>query len=427
MKENPIVQRQQQLTQQWLDFTEKPDTRLCRWLVTDDELGMLQAFYQLQNSEGNDTGDFFLKLTSSFAEPTAFVQDLQQEFFQKIKELQELVDDPLLKKWKPLKAVPGTSPILHFLSTLGNFAQSLDLPEGFVVIYLQPQSIFNRYAWSDWLVQVLQMGIPQRVRWMLTDFQQEPYLKTLAQYFPQEVVTIAPDLKMSAAVNELASAGDPANPGVQFRKAFVHLTQAIGRQDLAMVDQTAVKAFKIANANGWPHMKVAVNMARAGAYLGKQQYDKAYKIYGEAYDFARAAYKEGDKPSGKLSVTTLFSQGAAMIAAEKYDVAVHSYTQAVPYAEEAEDLYNLMEAWRMTGFCYQQLHQEKLAWNALWQALEIGPKVDDAVRPNSTLPYIGQALMAMAEKSGEMNLYYLVRDRMVFLVGEDWVEKAKAV
>ncbi len=426
MTDNPIVKRQKQLTRQWLEFTSQPEARLCRWLIAAEEASMLKAFYLLQDSEGNDTGDLFIKLSAPFSNPADYTYDLQKEFLTKVHALQEEVDEPAVKKWRPLATVPGTSPILQFLSNLGSFAQALDLPESYLVIYLQPQTLNSSYAWSDWLVQVMQFGIPQKVKWMLTDSRQQPILGTVAKFFSKKVISITPDLKMNAAVNELASAGDPANPGVQFRKAFVHLTQAIGKQDMDRVEMTASKAFNIATSNQWPHMKVAVNMAKGGAYLGKQQYEQAYQIYGQAYQDASKAYKAGDAASGKLAVTTLFSQGAAMLSAEKYEVAARSYTQAIPYAQETEDYYQLMEALRMAGFCYQRLGDDEHAWDLLWQAMETGPKLDEQLRPNSTLPYIGQELLMMAEKAGHMDLYRFIQDRMVFLVGEDWSEKVNA-
>jgi len=426
MADNPIVKRQKQLTGQWLDFTRLPDARLCRWLLAPDELGMLSAFYKLQNSEGNDTGDLFLKLSTPFIDSSSYAFDLLQELHEKIQALQLEVEenDLAVKQWRPLPHLPGSSSVLHLLSTLGNFAQCLHLPERFLAIYLQPQAIKNIHAWSDWLVQVLQLGIPNGVRWMLTEEKEKPSLEVIAHYFPKQVVSITADLKMGAAVNELAAVGDPSNPGVQFRQAFVKMTQAVGKQDLALVELTAKKAFKIADTNQWPHMKVAVNMAKGGAYLGKQQHEQAYQIYGEAYQHASKAYQEGDQPSGKLSVTALFSQGAAMLGAGKYDIAVQSYTRAVPYAYEAKDYYNLMEAWRMAGYCYMQLEEDESAWEAYWQALEAGTQLDEDIRTNSTLPYVGKELLKLAQKAGKIDHYHHIQDRMEVLLGQDWNEKA---
>jgi tetratricopeptide (TPR) repeat protein len=425
MPDNAIVKRQKQLTGQWSGFTDLPDARLCRWLINPDELSMLKAFYSLQISDGNDTGDFFIKLSAPFANQNTYAYDLQKEFLSMVKQIQEEIEEPEIKLWKPLPKKPSDSPLLHFLSMTDLFARCINLSEGYLVIYLQPQMITDNQSWLNWLMQVMQFGIPHKVRWMVMDDRRNPILNQVAKYFPKQTCSITPDLKMNAAINELASSGDPKNPGVQFRMAFVHLTQAIGKQDMALVEKTAGKAFRIAEKNNWPHMKVAVNMAKAGAYLGKKEYKQAYQIYGEGYQYASKAFKEGDPASGKLAVTTLFSQGASMLCAKDYDLALKAYLDAVPYTLETKDFYNQMEAWRMAGHCYQQLKDDKRAWDAYWNALETGPKLEKEIRPSSTLPFIGQELLTLAGKVKKMDLYKLIQDRMVFLVGNDWAEKAK--
>lgn len=170
-------------------------------------------------------------------------------------------------------------------------------------------------------------------------------------------------------------------------------------------------------------MKVAVKMATGGAYLGKKDYNKAYEIYGEAFQHSEKAYKEGDSASGKLAVTTLFSQAAAMISAKKYDIALESYRKAIPFSEETEDFYNQIEAWRMSGYCHKQLKKYDEAWDDNWKALDSGAKLDEQLRKNGTLPFVGHELQLMAEKTNQRDQLDRIEEKMVQLVGADWIEK----
>lgn len=424
---NPIARRYDQLVEHWLTFTENSEARICRWLIAEDELRMIDGFYKVQATEHNQTGDLFLKFSVPFTNIASYGPALCKELLRQIQALKEATDEEDIKQWQPILSHTHASDILPFLSNLGAFAHTLNLTQGYLVAYLAPKDIDDIKQWAQWLLHAAHTGIPQKVRIMVIDACYSPVLESVAKYYLRQVASITPNLQMGAAVNELASAGDPANPGVQFRKAFVHLTQAIGRKDMAMVEQMATKALKIAGHNQWHQMKVTVHMARGAAYLGDQQFEKAFQVYGEARKVAEQAYAAGDPASGKLAVTAIFSQGAAMVAAKNCTVAAEVYGHAVPYAKKTEDYYNLMEAWRMAGFCYQQLHDEQNAWHCYWQALEVAPQLDEKLRPNSTLPYVGQALLELAPKVEREEMILLIRDRMIFLVGDDWTEKAHAL
>lgn len=424
MNNNPIAKRLTQLSKYWLSFTDIPEGRICRWLISRDELKMIHAFYLMQTTESNQTGDFFLKFDTPFVDINSYHQALNKEFLEQTQQLKEAIDDESIRQWQPI--LPHASDFLSFLSNLGSFAYSLNF-EGYLIVYLTPQNMVDVEQWAQWLVQALDTGIPKKIRFMLVDACDSPILENVAKYYPRQLISIAPKLQMKAAINELASAGDPANPGVQFSKGFMHLTHAIGRKDMAMVDQMAAKALKIAEQNKWPQMKVTVFMAKGAAYLGDQKFEEAFNIYGEARKVAEEAYAAGDKVSGKLTVTAIFSQGAAMVAGKEYGIAAEVYRQAIPWTKEVQDTYSTMEAWRMAGFCYQLIHDVQNAWDCYWEAQEIAPKLDEALRSNSTLPFVGQALLELAPKVEQEEMISLIRNRMEYLVGSDWAEKTHAL
>jgi len=425
--DNAIVKRLNKLADQWFDFTEKKDARLCRWLITIDEQRMMDTFCALQDSDGNNTGDFFLMLTSPFESYSEYSIQLHREFLEKVKIIKENVDDEELKQWLPPVNIQYESSDLALLSVLGYFAQALKLPEGLFVVYLYPNNIKDIQAFENWLVRILRLGIPLKVRFSVLDYMDNPALSYISENFPMLVHTNVPDLKMDAAMNELASAGDPNDPAVQFRKIFVQLTQAVGKLDIPRVEDTASRAMKLASEQKWPSMKVAVCMAQASAYIGKQDYFTAYDIYGAGYNIAYTEYIAGDKGCGSLAINTLFAQGSTMISAKRFDIAVQSYTNACPIALETEDYNNLVEAWRMKGHCFKEMKNDELAWKSYWQAMDYGPKIEKDMRETSTLPFVGEELLMLCRKRNDMQSYDLVESRMVFLVGENWYQKVKAV
>ncbi|WP_430931178.1 hypothetical protein [Saccharicrinis sp. 156] len=425
--DNPIVQRLKKLTFLWLEFTDEKEARICRWLVKADEVSMIKTFYQLQTSEGNDTADFFIQLSAPLNSVVDYSSGIKNEFLDIIKSIQEESDEEDIKSWGVSKKFMEDSTLESALKIFERFAECLKLPEGFLVIYLTPASLKKQADLIEWLQIALEIGISERVRFMMMDALEDPLLDELCENYPQLAHTIEPNLNMSAAVKKLASAGDASDPGVKFRKAYVLLTQAIAKQDMSLVKKTSEKAFKIADKNKWPHMKVAVKMATAGAFLGKSDYDKAYDLYGEAFTYSEDAFKEGDIASGKLAVTTLFSQASAMIGAKKFDIALESYERAIPFAIKTEDFYNQMEAWRMAGYCQSRLKKYDAAWEAYAKALDSGEKLDEQLRKSSTLPFVGYELKLLANRTDHADQVDRIEERMIHLVGENWTEKLEVV
>ncbi len=77
----------------------------------------------------------------------------------------------------------------------------------------------------------------------------------------------------------------------------------------------------------------------------------------------------------------------------------------------------------MAGFAYTKSGNSKGAWACNWSALEAAASLDAEVRRNSTLPYVGQALLELAGTLGYFEQEETVRQRMVAYVGADWERK----
>ncbi len=421
---NAITLRLDKLLGQWAEFSQLPQARIGRWLVASDEPQMIDVFYETESTENGELPDLFLKFETPFTNVQQYGHDLFTTLRQMIDDDREAMrEEGITLNFQPLpvdRNLPGT---LLFLNNLANLAGSIEDLEGKLVAFLSPDKNDNIKQWKQWLIEAIELGIPANLRIMVVDAESQPVFDELAQQYPEHCITLQPNLDMASAMKQLASVGNPGDPSVQFRQAFLALTQAAGTGNLKEVQQLASKALNIAEKQNWLPMQVTVLATLGGTYLGAQQFDQAFDIYGKGLQVAKQAWEAGEPSGGKLAIQAYFSQGATMIAAKKYPDAAAVYEQAVPVAEKIPDYFNLMEAWRMAGYCHEVSKKYEQAWDCNHLALDAGEKLDEETRASSALPYVGQALQRLAKKMGRSKEQAAIFHRMADLVGENWQDK----
>jgi hypothetical protein len=61
-----------------------------------------------------------------------------------------------------------------------------------------------------------------------------------------------------------------------------------------------------------------------------------------------------------------------------------------------------------------------MAWNSLWQALDAAQEIDEPQRRQSTLPYVGRALLDLASERRGESQKQAIHAHMTALMGEEW-------
>ena len=321
---NAIIQRLDRLAMLWQEFAADPDARICRWLVEVDEYPMMDAFYEFEASEGGNLSDVFLRFDQTFEEGKKYGHQLREAFIAMIEADRELLkeEEGIEIAWRPGRPAIVAHNSLLFNIALSEFAEQQEEIEDLIVAYLSPEDITDIGLWINWMSESLEAGIPANVRWMIVDTTASPVFDVLVQRFPNQVKTISPNLDMDGAMTQLAAVGNPTEPGVQYRIAYVALTQAAGKDKWEDVYQYAAEALQLARQYHWPHLEIAVHMAVGGAELGKQKREQALQTYQRAEETGKQALDKKDDDLYRIMlVQAYFGQGSALIALGNYESA----------------------------------------------------------------------------------------------------------
>ncbi len=115
-------------------------------------------------------------------------------------------------------------------------------------------------------------------------------------------------------------------------------------------------------------------------------------------------------------------EGGALLSAEQWEDASQAYQQAAVLAEDPEDLATMLDGYRMASYCQERGKKWQLAWDYGLSALEVGEKIEEKDRPNTTLAYVGQGLLRIAKRRPFKKQKKEIMQKMDELLGKDWEE-----
>jgi tetratricopeptide (TPR) repeat protein len=418
---NAIERRLDRLADQWAALAADPGLRLLRWRAEADDRRMVDLFLDLQGEELGTAPDVFVRLRPAFDDPSRYARDLLAAFLEQYDAArQDLRALGLAADWqRPEAAVDETDQAL-VVRTAASFRDYYADRMQCLVLVLAPSAVSDDRRFTTWLANLLGQGLPPSVRLVVPDPAEAPRLDGLDEMAQGLAVTIDPALDMPGAVEELARSEGVEGPARRFRVHLISIANAAGKGNLAAAERAARAALNLAREQGWADQAVVVHMALAAAYLGVDRPADAVGCYRRA---AVAAASAKDHPAAaRLRVTAALGEGAALVAAARWQEAATVYERTAPLAERAGDPIMLLEAWRMAGWSHEQAGADQEAWRCGQEALRTGARLPADRRQVSTLPWVGQMLLRLLERHYRDDARHAetLRHKLDDLIGPGW-------
>lgn len=404
-----ILDRLDALHDQWAEFIDS-GASILRWCVRADELRMVDAFVRLEaHEDGGRLPGLFVHIVEP-CDGLDYGEVLAREI---VSQWTAAEDDGEIEAdlWEPVAcdAADETLDLVAFLDGLG--ASLAELAD-YVVLVLTPEVITDGDAWMIFLGRLaLQLG--PAVKILILDNADAPALGPLAEAIGDKMLTRAANLDMPSAYRSLArGAAIRDHPGAHFRIAFTNLCCAAQSRDLAAVEEHTISALAAAKPLDAPELVVAVELARGHALLRSNEIDRAL----EAFDGARVgAACSAPELAPRLELICILARGAGLVHAGEFERAAQAYREAAALAS-ADDLPARVDAWRMASYCHERAGHDDLAWAAGQMGLTSADDLDPELRRHSTLPFLGAALISLAERT-HPNEVVKLEVRMVGLMG----------
>jgi hypothetical protein len=433
---NPVQQRIEMLAEKWESVRRKPEVNLVRIHAQDNEKDMIDAFYTYLLGIDTNNNDIPIIFNSIYHDDHQYAEALLLELEDMIDtwnvagkdnievELQQL-------EWHPnYKLADPSNPVYVFTENINRLAIHLKLQDDVFLVPVLRVSFTNPAAISRWLHLAIKAGINEKVKIVVDDTVSHPFYKRLAEKDPEKVVTLIPDLDMDNAMQQVAAMGNPNDPGVQYRKAFLAMVQSIEKRKEKDAEKFADVCIGIANNNlvkspYWIGQVIAVNAALANDQVGYKNFKKAiqYATRGvEAAETSKEIIKD-EFICRKFIGQAVMLRASLYSGSKEWQKAIEDFTVAVTHYVYTNDMILALEAYRMIGFANNKSGNNDAACKALAEAVVISRQIPEHVIKYTTFAGVIEMLLEIN------NLKYIsnqdVEDAAFFVYGDEWLTEIR--
>lgn len=384
---NPVERRLAYLGQDWLAFCNEPRWRLLIWQVPANALRMVAAFFESQKySSELSTTDLFIVFEVPFQHSIQYSRDvkaaLAAQYAASLDTWQrqgERVD------WAFDPAAFADSPegVMAALRAFGSHhAQQI----GTLAAVLQPESGADKPTFGSWLRRAIDANLPERLRLVVVEPIEEPFLATSPDLNDSRVARRTLDLDTFDIAQETFAQEVTTGPAGVFRNHLMALMTLVEKGTVDQVKAKARDALAFAQQQKWLDQEVVVRLLVAGALLKASRFEDAIAVYRASRQVAEQALAAAHPAGQKLILQTWFGEAGTLLAAGHNAAAADCYRQAAASAQLDRNLILTIEAHRMEAFCRALDGDRAAALACSRQALESGLQLKPEVRSMTSLP-----------------------------------------
>lgn len=429
--QNAIQTELAKLDEQWHSFLDS-DKAIFHWRFRPTDQPLANTFIKVKEQFDENDPQLFVQLTVPFSNAQEFGWELAAELNRLMDEGKSHADeDSPQEDWQ----APDLTQLKSGFHALFASCQVIldvfgDVMDN-LVLAISPQAVKDPEQYRQWWAWACKVKSqyadewPDNLKLLVIDHADKPFLLEQLQDQSQ-AMSVEACASMQAAVREIAEQADDGSDGGKLRVQLVAMNEAIVESDAQKLQQTSDKALPIAERNQWWDVWTTLLMTRAGGWLNMQRYPSALQDYRKAQEIASLGLEKETPGCDKLLLQAMLCEGTTLFLAEELEHAATAYAQTGEKAEALRDPWTALEAWRMASFSVERLDDRQGAWQHASKAFAVGKAMAQEQREQSTLPFVGQALLRL---SPNQQVKTEVRDVFSEWLGKDWlnnVEKATA-
>jgi tetratricopeptide (TPR) repeat protein len=389
---NPIHQRIELFTEKFEAVIKDPDISIVRIKARDNEKEMVDTFYTYLLGTDTNNHDIPIIFNSIYHGDTQYSKALLTELEKLIdtwndadKSKVEVVIDKL--DWKPdFNLINPNNPASLYIRNINSLAAFLKLDKGVHLVPILRVSVADIKGLTRWLNFLLKEDIDPKVKLLIDDTFSHSHFQSFAEKNPGKVATLIPDLDMDKAMQQVAAMGNPNDPGVQYRKAFIAMMQAIEKRKEKDTEKHAAECIQIANKNleknpYWIGQVIAVNAALANDQVGYRNFRKAIEFSTKGVEAAQKAKEiiPDEYIHRKFMAQAIMIRASLLVASKEWLKAVEDFKTAAYHYTYTNDFILGMEAYRMMGYCYDKAGNRDAACDVLTEALAVSGTISSNI------------------------------------------------
>jgi hypothetical protein len=393
MQSNPIQQRIELICEKWEESKRHRHARVVRIQCQPDETDMVETFYTYMIANDTPILDIAFHFESLCTDVRTFSELL-------LKELEEVIhiwntsekNDQLpfvAVNWKPDYSMTSTkNAAFLFVSNFNSLAKELNLQPGLLTVAVL--KMVPNAKLLLWLKQAIEADISPAVKFLVYDTITEPSFDKIAKGRDLPVHTIPINLNMPKAMEQVASMGDPNDPGTAYRAIFMKMINAMGAQNEAEAEKRGLECVTIANQHlgkdpYWVMQIVVVYVALGNDKIRYKKKKETLAYADKAVETALASqqYFANDAASSLLAQALMF-RATVLFVHGNYSSAYNDFSVAFDVYQKQKNTIMAIEACRMAAMSAFKESQQLKGIKLLSDGVRLGRNLDSQTARAST-------------------------------------------
>ncbi len=383
------------------DYWKKADgqrnKKLVLWVAEYQDVEIIDHFMEIERSPLGTFEEIFFRFSTTFTTLKEFEKGLWEEFVSWFGEVQDekydiigalKTDNYLLEDFTPNTSLEPN--FKNLLSELKRFHQSFQVDDLDFIFYFSPANHSEGIGY--WLDRLLLFEIPSYIRFAALDFLGQRCMDDFGKKSRTKVLEIFPKLDvLNATKNEMKKgieAGNPHDPKSQYQKLVIELMECLGKKKESLVNKNAKKLLTLAQRINQASLKSSTLLIIAHAYFTIRKEKKSMEYTERAIDAANQLINTEFEPEAyPLWRSAMMIKAAILMGQQNEKEALRCYETMAIKATEKQDVFFVMEAYRLCATIEQKNRNWTAAFEYALLSLYAGSQLDSDTRKHSTFIY----------------------------------------
>ena len=424
-----IAQEYYKVQEYWAEIESDRQWRLAIWVAGYEEVEMVDKFMEIERSVLGKFSDIFFRFESVYKGKTeTFEKELYEEWISWFDEKPDPSVDillalkkegMLLSDYRPDRKLKPTAEnlwkeMLRFKSSIEGFEETG------LCVYIPP-TMTGSHPMTDWFSEVLDNGIPRGIRLATIDYAEKRKVKLKAS---EKVCLIHPRLNMQEAINNEMNReimnGDASSLENQYLLQVKKVMETATKKNESLLDKEIQTLLSLSGGIENRSIAITALLITSQAYYMIGSENKCMEYADKALAESGKAMRAGEPDGYPVWRSVLMLKAASLAGVKKRREAIVLYEQLAEEATSRQDVFYIMEAYRMAGYFYYELGEMNTSLETLLLSLYGGSFLDLETRRQSSFLLSAALALYIANDIRRSDDVDVLENYLQEWLGKDW-------
>jgi len=303
---NPIAVKIDRLREEWIRVVNKnPNYKLARWLVHIQDMDLVTGLLKVESSQFGKLPNYFIVLLTNFENYEEHSINLVREWVLAFKQSQKehpSLDWDFSEIEKELseytKEENGDFFLLRLLKSFRNYVSNQDFP---ITLSLIPDKIADFQAYSIWIKNIIELGLPDGVKMLVYDHLDKEFLSPICKELDDKCITVKPgDMDIQGAIQAIVTHGNPNDPQVSQRAIMFEMGKAVEKKNKGRLIKLGEQLLKVSQKTGDKILFSSAHLCYAAFLLHFTDFERVQQLLDQGIRVAKSGLKNNDSLKGMI-------------------------------------------------------------------------------------------------------------------------------